>query len=134
MKKFLFCFLGLIIWIFYLGGCSISNDATICDSGFSCEVKMVCWNVQTFFDAKITSWNRLHKVVYSLCNWLLCRLLRRFDYYETNSLLDSEYNLFYFPYVGDILVDFGQIFLLMCPECPFDYHFFGSQCNLFYHQ
>lgn len=53
MKKFLFCFLGLIIWIFYLGGCSISNDSTICDSGFSCEVKMVCWNVQTFFDAKI---------------------------------------------------------------------------------
>lgn len=53
MKKFLFCFSGLIIWIFYLGGCSISNDATICDSGFSCEVKMVCWNVQTFFDAKI---------------------------------------------------------------------------------
>ncbi len=52
MKKFLFCFFKLIIWIFCLGGCCASNNASNCDSGYSCNVKMACWNVQTFFDAK----------------------------------------------------------------------------------
>lgn len=53
MKKILFCFLCLLIWIFYLGSCSVSNDDLDCESGYSCNVKMACWNAQTFFDAKI---------------------------------------------------------------------------------
>ncbi|MDY4832156.1 MAG: hypothetical protein SO161_06455, partial [Treponema sp.] len=52
MKKFLFCFFKLIIWIFCLGGCCASNNVSNCDSGYSCNVKMACWNVQAFFDAK----------------------------------------------------------------------------------